>query len=120
MGSHYNRKSQKKFRQELRKQSTFYENLFWDRLQGKKLKGRKFRRQAGFGKYIADFYCPSEKIIIELDGPYHSTEDRTLEDQKRDLFFEKSGITVIRISNPIDREAFEKALDLISSHFSDD
>jgi very-short-patch-repair endonuclease len=40
----------------------------------KKLSARKFRRQHSIGNYIVDFYCASEKLVIELDGnPQQST-----------------------------------------------
>jgi very-short-patch-repair endonuclease len=37
-------------------------------LKSKQLDGRKFRRQYSIGSYIVDFCCPSEKLVIELDG----------------------------------------------------
>ena len=40
-------------------------------LKGKKLEGRKFRRQYSISKYIIDFYCVSEKLAVELDGDLH-------------------------------------------------
>ena len=117
MNSEYNRKYQKEFRQKLRREATWYEKVLWSKLRGRQLKGRKFRRQAGFGKYIADFYCPSEKLVVELDGAYHSSESISVFDRERDLFFKSRGIRVLRIRNPKDREALENALLIIASHF---
>ncbi len=58
----------KKRRMELRRNKTKAEALLWNFLKNSHLKGKKFRRQQSFGGYIVDFYCPSEKLIIELDG----------------------------------------------------
>lgn len=51
------------------------ELVLWKVLKGKKLQGRKFRRQNSIGYYIADFYCPSERLIIELDGQHYYTPE---------------------------------------------
>jgi very-short-patch-repair endonuclease len=66
-----NRKSLKVFRSVLRNSSTSAEVAFWVMLKSKKLEGRKFRRQYSIGRYIVDFCCPSEKLIIKLDGNPH-------------------------------------------------
>ena len=58
----------KNTRDNLRKNMTEAELVLWEVLKDKKLSGRKFRRQHSIGYYIADFYCTSEKLIIELDG----------------------------------------------------
>jgi len=50
-------------------------------LKSKKLDGVKFRRQYSIGYYIADFCCPSEKIIIELDGDPHGDYQRIEKDE---------------------------------------
>jgi len=57
-------------RKYLRENMTQAELVLWEVLKDKKLCGRKFRRQHSIGFYIADFYCPSENLIIELDGRY--------------------------------------------------
>jgi len=70
----FNRKELKPLRSSLRKRSTSAEATLWEMLKSKKLDGKKFRRQYSIGYYIADFCCPSEKIIIELDGDYQRIE----------------------------------------------
>lgn len=71
----------------------------WEILKDKKLSGRKFRRQHSIGNYIADFYCPSEKLIIELDGQYHYTPDGMSKDLDRDNHLAMMNINVIRFEN---------------------
>ena len=61
----------KTFRKELRSNLTPAEAKLWTYLKNKKLGGRRFRRQHSVGGYILDFYCPTEKLAIELDGQGH-------------------------------------------------
>ena len=58
-----------------------------------------FYRQKVLGKYIADFYCASKKIVIELDGSQHYKEENREKDILRDEYFGSLGITVLRYSN---------------------
>lgn len=59
----------------------------------------KFRRQAVFGNYIVDFYCPAKKIVIEVDGSQHYTEEGEKKDKIRDKYFTDMGIRVVRYTN---------------------
>jgi very-short-patch-repair endonuclease len=52
------------------------------------LDGRKFRRQHGIGNYIVDFCCPSEKLVIELDGDQHGDYEPIEKDKRRDRYLE--------------------------------
>ncbi|MBA7525273.1 hypothetical protein ES705_17424 [subsurface metagenome] len=67
----HNIKYLKSTRKYLRKNATLAEKELCTYLKRKKLNGRKFRRQHSIGYYIVDFYCSSEKLIIELDGKIH-------------------------------------------------
>jgi len=66
-----NLSSLKQRRKDLRNNLTPAEIKLWKCLQNKQLEGRKFRRQHSLGSYIIDFYCPAEKIAVELDGQIH-------------------------------------------------
>ena len=59
----------------------------------------RFSRQKVLGKYIADFYCAEAKLVIELDGSRHYTEEGKQYDEERTAFLEEYGLTVIRIPN---------------------
>ena len=83
----------------LRKNMTEAEVVLWELLKNKKLCGRKFRRQHSIGHYIADFYCSSEKLIIELDGQHHFTSDGIAKDTDRDDHLQMMNITVLRFEN---------------------
>jgi len=95
----FNRKGLKSFRSSLRNRSTSAEAALWDILKSKNLDGRKFRRQYSIGSYIVDFCCPSEKLIIELDGDPHGEYHKIQEDENRDKYLESLGFTVLRFEN---------------------
>ena len=64
----------------------------------------KFHRQYGIGEYIVDFYCAELKLVIEIDGESHFTEDAIKYDEIRTEFMESLKIKVIRFTN---REVIE-------------
>ena len=88
----HNRKYLKEFRKELRKDLTPAEAVLWTSLQKKQPDGRKFRRQHSIGNYIVDFYCPAEKLAIELDGAAHFTPQGENQDSESDKYIESLGI----------------------------
>ena len=86
-------------RKELRNGATSAERHLWGFLKGKQVCGRKFRRQHSIGAYIADFYCPEEHLVIELDGDSHYTEEAQEYDANRTAFLNALGIDVLRFTN---------------------
>ena len=70
-------------RKDLRNNLTPAEATLWKYLKGSTLKDRKFRRQHSIGNYIVDFYCPEEKLIIELDGEVHNDPMQAVYDAER-------------------------------------
>jgi very-short-patch-repair endonuclease len=95
----FNRNGLKSFRASLRNSSTSAEAALWEMLKSKKLDGRKFRRQYSIGYYIVDFCCPSEKLIIELDGDPHGEYQKITKDEYRDDHLGTLGFTVLRFEN---------------------
>ena len=95
----YNLKSTRLKRKLLRQNSTEAENLLWEKLRNKQFHKLKFFRQYGIGHYIADFYCPKTKPVIEVDGPQHYSNDGEGYDKERQRFFEALDITTLRFSN---------------------
>ena len=95
----FNRKSLKPLRSYLRNNSTSAESVLWNQLKSKNLEGRKFRRQQSIGNYIVDFYCPSEKLIVELDGDPHGDPIQIQKDISRDKYLGALGFTVLRFEN---------------------
>jgi very-short-patch-repair endonuclease len=89
----------------------------WLHFKNSQLEGRKFRRQHSIENYILDFYCPSEKVNIELDGAAHYTEEGTENDKLRDQFLNELDITVLRIENRDVFENLENVLEMIKNNF---
>ena len=81
----------------LRKNMTKEEKHLWyDFLR---IHTAKFQRQKILGKYIVDFYCASAKLVIELDGAQHYSEQGIAYDAERTAYLESYGLTVVRIPN---------------------
>ena len=59
----------------LRQHLTPAEEKLWSALKGRQVKGLKFRCQHPVGKFIVDFYCPSCKLVIEVDGGIHNQQE---------------------------------------------
>lgn len=107
----------KTFRKNLRSNLTPAEATFWKVVQNKQFEGRKFRRQHSVGSYILDFYCPSEKLAVELDGEVHFNEIAREYDYERKLFLENYGIKVLRFENKLVFEDLEWVLSVIKNNF---
>lgn len=80
----------------LRKQSTASETTLWDALRGRKLGGRKFRRQQSVGPYVLDFYCAEERLAVEVDGGVHCRQQEA--DRERQQAIESLGIRFVRVT----------------------
>ena len=83
--------------------ATHQESVLWHLFL--KSHSTNFTRQYRIGKYILDFYAPSLKLAIEIDGGHHY-EDREIEyDQMRTKFLNEKGIAVLRFTNAdVDRD----------------
>ena len=59
----------------------------------------KFTRQKILGRFIADFYCASARLVIELDGSQHYEDEGLRKDADRTALLESFGVHVLRIAN---------------------
>jgi type I restriction enzyme R subunit len=84
---------------ELRKNQTKAEEIFWEILRNRQFLNLKFRRQHQIGDYIVDFYCPELKLVIEIDGEIHNTEEQSKKDSKREAYLKSLGNNILRFSN---------------------
>ena len=73
------------------------EVALWSQIKGRKLEGLHFRRQHPAGPFILDFYCPSARLAIEVDGMGHGMGDRPQRDARRDAWLQAKGIATLRI-----------------------
>lgn len=90
---------------ELRKNQTPAEKKLWNNY----LKTFKYRvvRQRPIDYFIVDFYCAALKLIIEVDGDSHFTEDGIAYDLERTQILEGYGLKVIRFTNDEVLKSFE-------------
>ncbi len=77
---------------QFRKAPTRSEALLWNALRRKRLDGRKFRRQQPIGPFVVDFFCPAERLIVEVDGPIHDSQREA--DRVRQQLLETLGLHV--------------------------
>ena len=84
---------------ELRREQTPAEEALWSLLRDRRLLRLKFRRQVPIGRFIVDFYCHRERLVIELDGTVHEEPSQIAHDEDRDLHLRAVGMTVLRFSN---------------------
>ena len=81
----------------LRKNTTPQENHLWyDFLSKYEI---RFQRQKSIDNFIADFYCHKAKLVIEIDGSQHYTEDGLKKDEFRTEILEGYDLKVIRFTN---------------------
>jgi len=97
---------------DLRWRMTDGERKLWSLLRRKRVSGFRFRRQAPIGPYIADFFCPEARLVIELDGEPHSDEAQMRRDQSRTEWLQAHGCRVIRFWN---LEVFQHPTEVIET-----
>jgi very-short-patch-repair endonuclease len=103
----YNDRSAKEKRRTLRKNQTDSERKLWSVLRGKQLDGVKFFRQYSAGPYILDFYCPSCRLAVELDGSQHGDDNQKIRDERREKYLKQNDIFVLRFWNDEVMDNFE-------------
>jgi very-short-patch-repair endonuclease len=107
----------KGFRRSLRGDLTPAEAAFWTMVKNSRLDGRKFRRQHSIGSFIFDFYCPGERLVVELDGQWHFVDHPKLRDRSKQEFARSQGIRVLRFENKLVFDEPEYVIVVIKSHF---
>ncbi|KAA9325483.1 endonuclease domain-containing protein [Adhaeribacter soli] len=104
-------------RQELRKNQTSAEETLWLCLRREQLAGRKFRRQHSIENYIVDFYCASERVIVELDGAHHTEGETYFNDVVRDARLRQLNYRILRFPNQEIFNKLEQTLETIKANF---
>jgi cyclase len=87
------------FARKLRMNETEAEKYLWNHLSKKKINGLRFRRQHPVLYFIADFFCPKAKLIIEVDGGVHKLPSQFEYDKNRDKELAAYGLKVLRFTN---------------------
>jgi very-short-patch-repair endonuclease len=88
-----------------RQMSDEFERLMWQLLRNRQRCNQKFRREHPLGIYTADFYCAQAKLVIEIDGASHQSDDARQHDSARDQWMQEQGIRVLRFTcEQVERE----------------
>lgn len=86
-------------RRSLRRNQTDAERAFWSKVRNGQFHRLKFFRQYSVGAYILDFYCPEQKLAVELDGGQHNLPEGREYDAERTAYLNSHGIEVVRFWN---------------------
>ncbi len=97
---------------QFRRELTPMEARLWQGLRDRRCDGHKFRRQYVLDRFIADFYCPAARLLVEVDGSSHNgTVER---DAARDAWLLAHGHRTLRVTNAEVRDNLEGVLILIA------
>ena len=99
----------------LRRHMTLAEQTLWDALRDRRCNGLKFRRQQVIEGFIADFFCHSAKLVVEVDGAVHQDAEQQKSDCHRRAVFESRGLKEIRFTNEDVLGNLDAVLDSIKS-----
>jgi len=94
----YNR-NLKQYSRQLRENMTDAERHLWSKIRMKQLRGYQFYRQKPVGDYIVDFFCPRAKLVIEVDGSQHFSDEMIEYDRIRNEYLSSLGLRVLRFTN---------------------
>ncbi len=92
-------KNLKPLSRQLRENMTDAERHLWTKIRMKQLMGYQFYRQKPIGDYIVDFFCPRAKLVIEIDGGQHFSDETSQYDKIRDEYMNSLGLRVLRFTN---------------------
>jgi very-short-patch-repair endonuclease len=101
---------------QFRKKPTPSEGILWQALRSRKLEGRRFRRQQPIGGFIVDFFCGDERLIVEVDGGVHESQQEA--DQQRQELLESLGLRVVRVTSELVETNLDEALAVVRQAFS--
>jgi very-short-patch-repair endonuclease len=87
------------FARDQRLEPTRAEALFWQAVRGRRFANLKFKRQMAIGPFVADFCCYEHRLIVELDGEPHETDEARERDGRRDAFLRREGYLILRFPN---------------------
>lgn len=106
----------KELAKRLRNDSTPGEILLWKELSNRQMYGYDFHRQKPLLNYIVDFYCYELDLVIEIDGQYHSWEEKFLADELRDKELEAYKLTILRFTEQDVKNNMVSVLRAIENH----
>ena len=107
----------KQYAKELRQHMTPEERRLWYDFLSQN--SYHFRRQQPIGNYIADFYAPSIRLVVEVDGSQHFEETGQRYDAARSEFLRQQGVRVLRFTNEQIQRRFSSACEAVERAIAD-
>ncbi|WP_225975535.1 chorismate synthase [Panacibacter ginsenosidivorans] len=101
------------YARENRKNQTKAEDIMWQQLRNRNIEDQKFRRQHPIAGYIPDFVCLDKKIIVEIDGEYHNTEEQIKFDSMRMQWLNEFGYSMVKITNDEVQNSLQEVINRI-------
>jgi leucyl-tRNA synthetase len=102
------------FAKQNRQEPTAQEAVLWQELRNRKIADFKFRRQHPIAGYIPDFVCLEKRLIVEIDGGYHTENEQKIFDEARGKWLSEYGFEIIRFTNEQIDTSLQNVLENIS------
>jgi len=80
----------------LPRDSTTAEQRLWNQLRSRSINGHKFVRQEPIGRFVVDFICRDQRLVIEVDGGQHA---ESASDKARDRWLLERNYRILRFWN---------------------
>ncbi len=103
----FNKQKFQERRRKLRHEMTKAEAILWTHIKNRQVENQRFLRQFSINYNVVDFYCPKLRIIIEVDGPTHLSDEDIEYDKLRQTELENLGLYFLRFTN---EEIYENIL----------
>ena len=85
------------FAREQRQRANEFSTTVWQMVRARKVEQQKFRREYPYGPYTLDLVCLELRLVIEVDGKGHFSEEGKMHDARRDALLREHGFEVLRI-----------------------
>jgi very-short-patch-repair endonuclease len=95
-----------------RRKLTTAETILWSQLRGG-VGGMRFRRQHPIGPYIVDFACLRARLVIEVDGATHGSEDEQISDARREAYLRSQSWRIHRVTNDAVYDCLDRVVEVI-------
>ena len=105
----------RRFAREQRANAVPAELLIWGAVRNRRCKGEKFQRQVALGNFLVDFVCFERRLVVEIDGPSHDSEEQKAADAARDAWLSRQGFRILRLPNELVIGSTELAVARISA-----
>jgi len=86
-----------KFARNERAMANEFARATWEMVRNRRCCGEKFRREYSISPYVVDFCCVALKLVVEVDGKHHFTDQGLRYDRRRDQYLRDLGYEILRI-----------------------